>query len=263
MKRTVAAGLLLVSCAACARSQPAPAASSAPIAPAPAHVPASSAPTASGIVVTGPVVETFDAASYTYLRVRGPNGDVWAAAPQFAVKAGDEVRVPLEMPMRNFHSASLNRDFPLIYFVSRVRSAGAAVAAATDPAAGAHGSRAGQPSAVTTPMPPPSGGKTIADVWSERKPLAGTPVTIHGVVVKYNPGILGVNWIHLQDGTGTAADGSNDITVTTADDPGLAVGDTLTVTGTVTLDKDIGSGYAYPVLVEHARIVSLKKTAGS
>jgi hypothetical protein len=244
MKRTVAAGLLLVSCAACARSQPAPAATGAPIAPAPAHVPTSSAPSASGTVVTGPVVETFDAASYTYLRVRGPNGDVWAAAPQFAVKAGDEVRVPLEMPMRNFHSASLNRDFPLIYFVPRVTPAG-------------------QPSAVTTPMPPPSGGKTIAGVWSERKPLAGTPVTIHGVVVKYNPGILGVNWIHLQDGTGTAADGSNDITVTTADDPGLAVGDTLTVTGTVTLDKDIGSGYAYPVLVEHARIVSLKKTAGS
>jgi hypothetical protein len=64
--------------------------------------------------VTGPVRETMDAASYTYVRVGTDKGDVWAAGPQFAVKVGDRVVVPLEMPMQNFHSQSLKRDFPVI-----------------------------------------------------------------------------------------------------------------------------------------------------
>ena len=102
---------------------------------------------------------------------------------------------------------------------------------------------------------------TIASLWSGRKSLAGKPVTVHGVVVKYNPGILGVNWIHLQDGTGKAADGSNDVTVTTTDDVPVKVGDTLVATGTVATDKNIGQGYAYGVLVERAK-VSPVKTAG-
>ena len=104
---------------------------------------------------------------------------------------------------------------------------------------------------------------TIASLFADRKALAGKTVTIHGVVVKYNPGILGVNWIHLQDGTGTAADGSNDVTVTYTDDVPLALGDTVVATGTAAIDKNIGAGYAYPVLVEHARLIVTRKPAGS
>jgi hypothetical protein len=56
--------------------------------------------------IVGPVLETMDAASYTYVRVQSDTGDVWAAAPQFPVKVGDRVVVALEMPMKNFHSQS-------------------------------------------------------------------------------------------------------------------------------------------------------------
>jgi hypothetical protein len=252
---------MLLSLVSCSKPQPAP--PSAEIArPAPAHAPASGQP-ASASAVTGPVLETMDAASYTYVRVRGESGELWAAAPQFKVKVGDQVRVPLEMPMKNFHSTSLNRDFPLIYFVTSITPANAPEPAAAAPADSPHGAPAAQTSAVTTPMPAPAGGMTIASLWSERKALAGKPVTIHGVIVKYNPGILGVNWIHLQDGTGKAADGSNDVTVTATEDPGIRVGDTVVATGTVVLDKNIGSGYAYPVLVENARLSVFRKAAGS
>jgi hypothetical protein len=214
------------------------------------------------VTVTGPVLETMDAASYTYVRVRGESGEIWAAAPQFPVKVGEQVSVPLEMPMKNFHSASLNRDFPVIYFVSKIGAAGGATAGQavdSDP----HGAARPAQSAVTTPMPAPPGGITIASLWADRKALAGKPVTIHGVVVKYNGGILGLNWIHLQDGTGKAADGSNDVTVTSTDDPGVKVGDTIVATGTAAVDKNIGAGYAYPVLLENAKISGVKKTAGS
>ena len=247
----------------CSRQQAPPPA--AAVKPAPAHGTAPAATDAGGTVV-GPVLETMDASSYTYVRVKGDGGEIWAAAPQFSVKVGDRVRVPLEMPMTNFHSSALGRDFPLIYFVSSIAPADAAApsgAAATPPGGDLHGSIRSPASAVTTPMPAPPGGMTIASLWAGRKALAGKAVTIHGVVVKYNPGILGRNWIHLQDGTGKAADGSNDVTVTSSDDVPVKLGDVLVVSGTAVVDKNIGDGYQYPVLVENARISSTKKSAGS
>ena len=101
-------------------------------------------------------------------------------------------------------------------------------------------------------MAPPAGGSSIADVWAKRAALAGKTVTINGTVVKFNGGILGRNWLHVQDGSGKADDGTNDITVTT--EAAAKVGDVVTVTGKVVVDKDFGSGYAYKVLIEDAKI---------
>lgn len=254
--------------AACSKPQPAPAQSTqAPPAATGAAVPAGQA---AGQTVTGPVLETMDAASYTYVRVRAASGELWAAAPQFPVKIGDRVVVRLEMPMTNFHSQSLNRTFPLLYFVSQIAregeatNAGAAASGSPPPPPpqpmSSHGTSASAPPAqVLTPMSPPAGGTSIAQLWANRKALAGKSVTVRGRVMKFNAGILGHNWIHLQDGTGKAADASNDITVTTTPDVAVTVGDTITVTGTVVLDKDLGSGYAYAAVIENARVVASTK----
>jgi hypothetical protein len=106
---------------------------------------------------------------------------------------------------------------------------------------------------MTEKIVPPAGGQTIASVWAGKAMLSGKTVTVRGKVVKFNGGILDRNWIHIQDGSGEAADGSNDLTVTTS---GMAnVGDVITVTGTIALNKDFGAGYAYPVILEGAKIV--------
>lgn len=213
--------------------------------------------------VTGTVLETMNASSYTYVRVKSDNGDIWAATAQFKVAVGDRVVVPLETPMSSFHSQSLNRDFPLIYFVSRIGREGEpmppVMPSAMQPALMAgHGSAPASAPATQTAQPvtnvaPAAGGMTIADVWAKRKTLGGKMVAIRGKVVKFNGGILGVNWIHLQDGTGTSKDGTNDITVTSQET--AKVGDVVTVTGKIALDKDLGSGYSYPVILEGATIV--------
>ena len=70
--------------------------------------------------------------------------------------------------------------------------------------------------------------------------------------MKYSAGIMGRNWIHLQDGTGDAATGTHDITVTSSDT--TAVGDIILVEGTVAVDKDFGAGYRYAVIVEEASV---------
>ena len=95
------------------------------------------------------------------------------------------------------------------------------------------------------------GGKTVAEVFAEKDALAGQPVIVRGKVVKVNAGIMGKNWLHVRDGSG--AEGTNDLTVTTAGElPGL--GATVVVTGPVTLDKDFGAGYVYDVIVEDAEV---------
>ena len=95
--------------------------------------------------------------------------------------------------------------------------------------------------------------RTIGERWMEKKHLAGVSVSIRGVVVKYDPGVMGRNWIHLQDGSGDAARGTHDIAVTTLD--AATIGDTITITGTVRTNRDLGAGYTYALLVEEAKVV--------
>jgi hypothetical protein len=202
--------------------------------------------------VSGPVLETMDAATYTYVKVKGEAGDVWAATNKFEVQVGDRVTVPLESPMENFRSESLKRDFPLIYFASTITREGDASPSAATQLPPGHPPMSGAAPTVTEKIPPPAGGRSIASVWADRASLGGQRVTVRGKVVKFNGGIMGRNWIHIQDGSGAAADKTNDLTITTADS--AKVGDTITVTGTVAVDKDFGAGYSYAVIVEDAKI---------
>ena len=96
------------------------------------------------------------------------------------------------------------------------------------------------------------GGKTVAEVFAEKDALAGKPVTVRGKVVKTNADIMGKNWLHVRDGSG--AEGTNDLTITTAPGTMPNVGDTVLVTGNVSLNKDFGMGYTYDVLVEDAQV---------
>ncbi len=84
--------------------------------------------------------------------------------------------------------------------------------------------------------------------------LAGQQISLRGQVDKYNDGILGWDFIHIQDGSGDAANGDNDLTVTNKD--ATAVGETVVLTGTTILNKDFGAGYSFPVLMEDASITA-------
>jgi len=90
----------------------------------------------------------------------------------------------------------------------------------------------------------------VEDLYSQKSDLGGKTVTIKGKVVKFTAGIMGKNWIHLQDGSG--APGTNDITVTT--DGFAEVDNSVTVTGVLSTDKDFGYGYKYSVIIEDAKV---------
>jgi hypothetical protein len=212
-------------------------------------------------MVSGAVLETMNSGGYTYVRVDTGDEEIWAAAGEFETAVGDRVVFPRETPMQDFHSNTLDRDFPLIYFASFIAPEGEAPAMAQQADMDLP---PGHPSLDAFAMDPattvaagdikrPAGAKAIADVWSDRVDLAGSTVTLSGKVVKYNAAILGRNWFHIQDGSGELSDGTNDITVTTS--ANLAVGDVVTATGTVVVDKDFGAGYSYTVMIEDADVV--------
>ena len=94
--------------------------------------------------------------------------------------------------------------------------------------------------------------RTVAEVVMKSAELKDKPVVVSGKVVKYNPAIMGKNWVHLRDGSGDAAKETNDILVTTAAQ--AKVGDVVTVSGVVRTNKDFGSGYTYKVLIEDATL---------
>jgi len=102
----------------------------------------------------------------------------------------------------------------------------------------------------TAPKATGATARTVAEVNGERLALKDKPVTIRAKVVKVTAGEMGKNWIHLRDGSGSAADGSDDILVTSKAEPKL--GDVVVARGTVRTDVNLGSGYAYKVLVEEA-----------
>ncbi|MEE9449560.1 MAG: hypothetical protein V3V72_05865, partial [Ignavibacteriaceae bacterium] len=95
------------------------------------------------------------------------------------------------------------------------------------------------------------GNKTVEQIYNEREALNGKTVKVKGEVVKINQNIMNRNWLHLQDGTGDET--SFDLVITSQD--AAAVGDVVTVEGIVANNKEFGSGYFFPVIVEDAKIV--------
>ena len=68
--------------------------------------------------ISGKVTDVITTADFTYAEVDTGEEKVWAAGPGVTpLKKGDMVAFSAEMPIQNFHSKSLGRDFPLIYFV--------------------------------------------------------------------------------------------------------------------------------------------------
>ena len=227
--------------------QTSPAASTATAAPAPALA---------ANAFTGAISETMNSGGYTYVRLKSGADDVWIAGPEFDATVGEQVSVTLDMPMKDFQSKTLNRTFPLLYFVSEVARNGQPIGAPPRPAAPAlmTSHDAGATAAPVEKMAAPAGGLAIADVFAKKASLSGKPVTVRGKVVKFNGGIMDRNWLHIQDGSGSADAHDNDLTITT--DAAVKVGDVVTVTGTVGTGKDFGAGYAYDVIVERATVAA-------
>jgi hypothetical protein len=161
------------------------------------------------------------------------------------------------MVMNNFESKALKKTFTTIVFGTLADANGAGAAMAKP-----HGGIGGlNPGSMAPAAPPPvvkvskasgADARTVAEVVSGKAGLKDKSVSLRGQVVKANTGIMGKNWFHLQDGSGAAGAGTNDILVTSTDT--AAVGDVVLVKGVIRTDVKLGSGYDYDVLIENAKL---------
>jgi len=200
----------------------------------------------------GKVIETMDAGRYTYVQVDYGHQKIWAAAPKFKVEVGDDVIVPAGTAMTKYHSKTLDRTFDLVYFVTfvAVTSEGGEALIPKGHGDAPEGTPA---SAIDfSGIERAEGGKTVGELFDESTRLAGQEVAVRGKVVKVTPGVMGKNWIHLQDGTAGEGD-ANDLTVTSGEM--AEVGNTVLVRGVVSIDRDFGFGYTYDVIIEDAKVV--------
>jgi hypothetical protein len=207
-------------------------------------------------VLKGEVLEVKEVESYTYLRLKTAEGETWAAIGKAPVKKGAQVTLENTMVMENFESKSLKKTFPRIVFGSL---AGAGVGPVGTPpvpsqVAAAHAALPKTAFAGEVKVAKASGpdARTVAEIVTKSAELKGKTVQVRGKVVKFTDSVMGKNWIHLRDGSGSAADKTDDVLVTSADQ--AKVGDVVLAKGIVRTDKDFGSGYAYKVLIEDAKL---------
>lgn len=214
-----------------------------------------------GGMVQGTVAEVIQVPNYTYLRLTGPQGETWAAVatdPTLAV--GQAVSIGAATQMSGFTSKTLNRTFDTIWFGS-LSSAGGAAA----PAMG------GGQQALPAGHPPMNAGANpaagaleavkraegalslrVADVHTERQLLAGRAVRVKGTVTRVTT-INGKTYAHLSDGSGTKEAKDDDLTVILSAE--VKQNDQVTAEGTVALDRDLGIGTIYPVVLDAASVV--------
>jgi hypothetical protein len=214
----------------------------------------------------GRVLQTNDVDVYTYILLQTPDGETWAAVDKAKVETGGEIAIVHATVMKDFWSRSQNRTYEWIVFGSLAKSCEApanpdsAMAAQSEMAMAAHRAAGVTVGAAVPATAGPvqvakaegPAGRTVAEVVADAAILADNRVAVRGRVARYTADVMGKNWIHLQDGSGSAGDGTNDILVTTFAQANI--GDVVLVKGVVHTNRDFGAGYAYKVLIEEATL---------
>ena len=207
--------------------------------------------------LSGKIAETMNSGGYTYLCIEKDSKKTWVAIPETKVSVGENISLPPGYEMVNFTSKTLNRTFEKIVFTTGPTSAPSAHGASDKMSAhgGSMGSKSPETSTtenIKVEKADSPNAYTVAEIFGKKSELDKKDVVVSGKVVKVSAGIMGKNWLHIQDGSGNAKDGNNDLVVTTQDIP--KVGDIVTANGTLYKDKDFGSGYKYDVIIEEATI---------
>lgn len=193
------------------------------------------------------VKEVLNANAYTYLLVTESKKEFWIAIPKSDVKVGKTYTYEGGMEMKKFESKDLKRTFDSVFFVEGLIDPNVSVVTETtiDP------KNIIPDTELSKGITLDKGAISLHDLFSGRDKLAGKTVILTGKVVKFMPEIMNKNWIHLQDGT--SFNGFNDITINTLDK--VKADEIVTLKGKVVLNKDLGSGYKYDVLIEDAVVV--------
>ncbi|MBK8548039.1 MAG: hypothetical protein IPL63_11900 [Saprospiraceae bacterium] len=150
----------------------------------------------------------------------------------------------------NFESKEFNRTFDTIFLVSHIIDANEHPGGNLPQSGGTV-----SPSVMTettTSMPVAKDAVSLKNLFADPKKYDGKIITVSGEITKVNNGIMGRNWVHMNDGSKNK--GKNiDLTITTQ--MNIPVGAKVALSGKIVLNKDFGAGYRYDVIMEEAQAV--------
>ncbi len=208
--------------------------------------PINEAPSSGHKVVVSEVIQVSE---YTYLKVTENRTERWLATPPIKAEKGETYYYDGGFEMKNFKSKELDKTFESIIFLEAISST--PIGAGHTEAMVSPGSATPKEGKKEINVTPAEGAVSIAELYSKKASYSGKTVKVTAEVTKFSPEIMNTNWIHLQDGT--ESDGKFDLTVTSLEN--FEVGDVVTLEGKITIDKDLGYGYFYEILLEDAKIV--------
>jgi hypothetical protein len=188
-------------------------------------------------------VESMNASNYTYINVEENGKKFWIAVPQMEVKKGETLYFSKSMEMKNFKSETLNRSFESVLFVDDISRQPIVQKVMQHPIP----TTAKEEKVKVQKL---KDGKSIAEIFNGMNNLNGKDVKVRGKVMKFNPGIMGTNWIHIQDGTAS----NNDYDLLVTSDTPVQLGQIIVAEGKLVTNKDFGSGYSYKALIENAKV---------
>ena len=189
------------------------------------------------------VKEVIQADSYTYLFVSEGDKEYWIATAKQPLEVGMTLNYDMGLEMKDFTSKEVDRTFDSIFFVGQMQ--GTSSAAAT-----AMGSKKVMEPVKDISIKKVAGSISIQELYTNKAKYVGKIVTVNGQVTKFNAGIMGRNWVHIQDGTKSGD--AFDVTITTQ--AVVSKDDVVVFSGKVALDKDFGAGYKYDLILEEASL---------
>jgi len=190
------------------------------------------------------VLEVLQADRYTYLKVSEKEEEFWIAALKLDNAAvGDTYLYQGGLLKTNFESQEHHRTFDKIYLVSEI------INAKVHPGNNLMENSSTNHTHSNINIP----SNKIADLISNSKKYENKEIVISGKIVKANYGIMNSNWYHIQDGTSVKG-AKSDLVVTSKLE--MQQGTQVQLKGKVVLNKDLGSGYFFKVMVEEAQLIN-------
>ncbi len=187
-------------------------------------------------------IEILQAERYTYMRVIEQTDTFWIAASKMEAQKGRNYFYRGGLLKTNFESQEFNRTFDKIYLVSQI------IDASAHPGGNAP-SQSMSPEVADVDLKKVAGRVSLDKLLSSPNQYAGKTIVVGGKVSKVNNGIMGKNWVHIQDGT-SAKGKKSELTVTTQDN--VPTGATVVFEGKIYINKDFGAGYRYDIIMEEA-----------
>ncbi len=201
--------------------------------------------------IIGKVLEAFDSDkgySYVHLELRDGKKE-WAAVPRRPIKVGSSVAVlgpqvftdfPTQSKMGTFKRLVLGQAMTEVDEKTGQPISSGPVAGMPPTNADPHA--AAQPVTVTVEpgeVEKAADGLLVSEVHAQAAELTGKEVRVRGKVIRFTP-LRGGVWAHIQDGSGSADKGDNDLTVILTEAP--EAGSIVLVTGKVVVGHQMAIG---------------------